>query len=158
MEQAVKDAIDCGYRHIGNCSFIFKNFVLIEFTLVVDCAFVYGNENEVGNAISAKINEGVVKREDLFITSKLWNTMHDPKDVKPALEKSLANLKVDYLDLYLIHWPMGYQEAGSNLFPKNEKDEILFSNVDYVDTWKAFEDLVDSGLLKSIGLSNFNSK
>jgi aldehyde reductase len=118
---------------------------------------VYGNENEVGNAISGKINEGVVKRSDLFITSKLWNTFHNPKHVKAALQKSLKNLKVDYLDLYLIHWPMAYQD-GEVTFPKNDKDEFIFSTVDYVDTWKAFEDLVDDGLVKSIGLSNFNSK
>lgn len=119
---------------------------------------MYGNENEVGDAISAKIVDGTVNREDLFITSKLWNTFHNAKHVKSALEKSLKNLKVDYLDLYLIHWPMGYQEAGNDLFPKNAKGEVAFSEDDYVDTWKALEDLVDAGLIKSIGVSNFNSK
>lgn len=128
------------------------------FAIFIDCAFVYGNENEVGNAISAKISDGTVKREDLFITSKLWNTFHDPKHVQAAALKSLKNLKIDYLDLFLIHWPMAYQEAGDVLFPKNDKDEILFSDVDYVDTWKALEKLVDLGLTKSIGFSNFNSK
>lgn len=78
--------------------------------------------------------------------------------MRAALEKSLKNLKVDYLDLYLIHWPMGYQESGDDLFPKNDKGEILFSQVDYIDTWKAMESLVDAGLIKSIGVSNFNSK
>jgi len=139
VEQAVKDAIDAGYRHI-------------------DCAFVYGNENEVGNAISAKIADGTVKREDLFITSKLWNTFHDPKHVRTALERTLKLLKVEYIDLYLIHWPMGYQESGDVLFPKNEKDEIIYSDVDYVDTWKSLEILVDIGFTKALGLSNFNSK
>lgn len=126
--------------------------------MVQDCAFVYGNENEVGNAISAKIAEGVVKREDLFITSKLWNTFHAQKDVRPALEKTLKLLKVEYVDLYLIHWPMGYKESGDNLFPKNEKDEVLFSDVDFVETWKGLEGVADAGLAKSIGTSNFNSK
>lgn len=95
-------------------------------------------------------------REDLFITSKLWNTFHRPDLVLDALKKTLTNLNTPYIDLYLIHWPFAYKEEGDN-FPKDENDKIIFSDVDFVETWKVLEQAVDEGLTKSIGISNFNA-
>ncbi|KAL3842856.1 hypothetical protein ACJMK2_020837 [Sinanodonta woodiana] len=136
--RAVRAAIKTGYRHL-------------------DCAAIYRNERAVGHAIKQLIVEGVIKREDLFITSKLWNTCHRPDLVRASLKKSLDDLGLKYLDLYLIHWPMGLKE-GEAFHPKDENGKIMFSDVDYVDTWKALEDCVDEGLVKNIGVSNFSSK
>jgi len=138
VANAVKAAIDCGYRHI-------------------DCALVYGNENEVGEAIEQKIAEGVVKRSDLFITSKIWNTFHSKAKVHVCLEQTLASLKTDYLDLLLIHWPMGFEE-DKDLFPKDTDGNFTFSDVDYIETWAGLEEVFNMGKAKAIGVSNFNSK
>jgi len=138
VKGAVMEAIDAGYRHL-------------------DCAYVYGNEAEIGEAITAKIAEGKVKREDLFITSKLWNTYHSHSRVSECLNLTLNNLQISYLDLYLIHWPMGYVEGGET-FPKDENGKFIYSNIDYLESWKAMEECVEKGLIRSIGLSNHNSQ
>lgn len=137
VEEAVKYAIDIGYRHF-------------------DSAWFYGNEDEVGRGIRAKIDSGVVKREDIFVTSKLWNNFHAKELVIPKLKESLQNFGLDYLDLYLIHWPLGFKE-DSPLLPK-ENHKSHYSDVDYLDTWRGMEEALKLGLTKSIGISNFNAE
>lgn len=138
MGQAVRDAIDIGYRHI-------------------DCALAYGNEKEVGDAVNEKITQGVVKREDLFITSKLFNNYHKFESVEKGIKKSLNNLGLDYLDLYLIHWPIAHED-GDELFPRNADDSIKLEDIDYLETWRGMEAVQGKGLTKNIGISNFNSE
>ncbi|XP_067634454.1 aldo-keto reductase family 1 member B1 [Eurosta solidaginis] len=134
-ESAVRDAIDLGYRHI-------------------DTAFVYENEDEVGRAINAKIAEGIIKREDIFVVTKLAGIHHDPHLVEHACRKSLSNLALEYIDLYLMHFPVGQIYAGD----ENVHGSSKLSDVDYLDTWKAMEKLADLGLARGIGLSNFNAQ
>ncbi|KAH8378869.1 hypothetical protein KR009_001850 [Drosophila setifemur] len=139
-ERATLKAIDVGYRHI-------------------DCAYFYGNESEVGAAVRQKIKEGVIKREDIHITSKLWNHFHEPERVEHACRKTLENFGLDYVDLYLIHWPFSYVYRGDEvMIPTDENGEVELNDVDFLDTWRAMEKLVELGLTKSIGVSNFNAE
>jgi alcohol dehydrogenase (NADP+) len=133
--KAVKEAIEIGYRHI-------------------DCAAIYGNEAEIGQALQDAINEGTVKREDLWITSKLWNSSHRREQVRPALEKTLKDLQLDYLDLYLIHWPVALKAGVA--FPQDSSDFLSLKEVPVSDTWEALEACVDAGLTHHLGVSNFN--
>ncbi|XP_004648711.1 prostaglandin-E(2) 9-reductase-like [Octodon degus] len=136
--EGTKLAIDAGFRHI-------------------DTAYAYGVEEEVGLAINSKIAEGAVKREDIFLTSKLWCTFHRPELVKPSLETSLRKLGLDYVDLYLIHYPVA-MKPGEDLFPTDEKGKSLLDTGDILATWEAMEKCKDTGLAKSIGVSNFNRR
>lgn len=133
VAQAVDHAIRIGYRHI-------------------DCAYIYGNEKEVGSALKKLFDEGVVKREDLWVTSKLWHTEHAPGDVPVALENTLKDLQLDYVDLYLIHWPVRFKKG----VPRNSPGSVI--PTDIPATWRAMEALYDSRKARAIGVSNFSSK
>ena len=98
-----------------------------------------------------------VNREDLFITSKLFNTKHNPADVRPALMRTLGDLGLDYLDLYLIHWPISFKDGDVN-FPRDDDGNLLYAYHDPCDTWKAMEPLVEEGLIKAIGKTTADYK
>eukprot|EP00057_Strongylocentrotus_purpuratus_P033618 XP_792112.1 PREDICTED: alcohol dehydrogenase [NADP(+)] [Strongylocentrotus purpuratus] len=137
---AIGAAVDAGYRHF-------------------DCALIYGNEKEVGVALREAMQRLGLKREDVFITTKVWNTFHAKEDVAECFNRSLTDLQLDYIDLYIMHWPLGFQNLGPTvMFPRTETGDIVYSDVHYLETWSAMEDLVKTGKCKSLGLSNFNSK
>jgi alcohol dehydrogenase (NADP+) len=104
--------------------------------------------------VGAAIKKSGIPRSELFVTTKLWNNSHSPADVEPALDASLKDLGMDYVDLYLMHWPSAFK-SGSSLFPKTD-GKIETDSVSYVDTWKAMEKLVQTGKTKAIGVSNFS--
>lgn len=133
VKQAVIEAIKVGYRHI-------------------DCAHVYQNENEVGDALKECIDSGICKRDELFITSKLWNDKHAPEDVMAALDNTLANLKLNYIDMYLIHWPV----ATKTFMPSTASDFWSPEELPISVTWEAMEKCYNSGKAYGIGVSNFS--
>ena len=135
--QAVREAIRIGYRHI-------------------DCAAIYANEKEIGEALQAAFDAGEVRREELWITSKLWNTKHQKADVRPALEKTLADLRLNYLDLYLIHWPVVLIKKP--VLPHVAENFIPLDEVPIAETWEGMEACLDAGLTRHVGVSNFSVK
>jgi alcohol dehydrogenase (NADP+) len=134
---AVREALRIGYRHI-------------------DCAMIYGNEAEIGNAIRDAVREGQVTREQLWITSKLWCTFHGRDNVRGALEKSLQDLGLSHLDLYLIHWPIPLKPNAG--FPRTATDFLTSTEAPIESTWEGMEAAVAAGLVRHIGVSNFSAK
>ncbi|CAK1549069.1 unnamed protein product [Leptosia nina] len=126
LRDIILRAIELGYRHF-------------------DTASVYETEGEIGEAICMKIKEGEIEREDVFVTTKLWNTNHNREQVPTALRDTLEKMGLNYVDLYLMHWPIGLNE------------DYTHSDVDYMETWRGLEDAQRLGLTKGIGVSNFNS-
>lgn len=140
----VTDALKLGYRHL-------------------DCACDYGNESAVGQGLATCFKDGMVAREDMWVTSKLWNTYHRRDHVRPAIEKSLTDLHLDYLDLYLIHFPISQKYVPIDhryppewiYDPLDSHPKIELDPVPIRETWQALEELVDCGLTRHIGISNF---
>ena len=121
-----------------------------------DCAERYRNEEHVGDAMRVVFQEGKVRREDVFVGTKLWNNNHRPERVRPAFEASLRRLKLDYVDLYCIHTPFAFK-AGDEQDPRDEKGKVIYDHATtLMDTWKALESLVDEGRCKAIGLSDIS--
>lgn len=132
---ATRDALEAGFRHF-------------------DCAERYRNEREVGESLQAGRAAGGIAREDIFVTTKLWNSNHRPERVEPAFEASLERLGLTYLDLYLIHTPFAFQ-PGHEQDPRDQNGNVIYdSGVTLLDTWRAMESLVDHGKCRAIGLSD----
>jgi len=132
---ATRTALEVGFRHF-------------------DCAERYRNETAVGDAMQSVFTAGTIRREDVFVTTKLWNTNHRPERVKPAFEESCRRLQVDYVDCYLIHTPFAFQ-PGDDQDPRDELGQVIYdSGLTLIETWHALERLVDDGRCGAIGLSD----
>ena len=132
---ATKTALDAGFRHL-------------------DCAERYRNEAAVGDAMQAAFSDGTIRREDVFVTTKLWNTNHRPERVRPAFDASLRRLQLDHVDCYLVHTPFAFR-PGDEQDPRDESGEVIYDRgVTLIETWQALERLVDDGRCKAIGLSD----
>lgn len=136
-KQATKIALETGFRHFN-------------------CAERYRNEEAVGEAMQEIFKAKTIKREDVFVSTKLWNNNHRPERVKPAFEASCKRLQIDYVDCYLVHTPFAFQ-PGNEQDPRDERGQVIYdSGVTLLETWQALEHLVDEGLCKTIGISNIN--
>jgi len=134
-KQATKAALDVGFRHL-------------------DCAERYRNEEAVGDAIQEAFKAGTLQREELFVTTKLWNTNHRPERIKPAFDASRRRLRVEYIDCYIVHTPFAFK-PGDEQDPRDEQGRVIYdSGVTLLETWRALERLVDDGHCRSIGLSD----
>ena len=133
--EAVASALELGYRHI-------------------DGAAIYGNETDVGKGLAQGFSSGI-SREEVFVTSKLWNDSHKPEHVRPALEKTLSDLQLDQLNLFLIHWPVAIKHGLA--LPGRGEDFIPIEEAPVIETWQAMEQLVSDGLVREIGVCNFST-
>jgi alcohol dehydrogenase (NADP+) len=138
VASAVLHALRCGYRHI-------------------DCASVYGNEAQIGAVLKTAFDEGLVSREELWITSKLWNDMHGEGEVVKSCRQSLKDLQLEYLDLYLVHWPVPNYHPPKCSVTSRSPDARPFDINEYMKTWRQMEELVDAGLVRHIGTSNMTT-
>lgn len=133
---AIREAVRLGYRHF-------------------DCSPIYGNEPEIGAALADALETNAVARDEVWITSKLWNNAHAPEDVRPALERTLRDLRLETLDLYLIHWPVAQRRDVE--FPDRGDQLVSLDQIPLSATWAAMEETVDLGLCRHIGVSNFSA-
>jgi alcohol dehydrogenase (NADP+) len=137
IQPAIDCALECGYRHI-------------------DCAAIYKNEKEIGESLKTLCKKKHIKREDLWLTSKLWNSFHAEDAVRKACKQTLHDLKCDHLDLYLMHWPVAQKESlGLDLAHKGS-DFLSLDDIPLSETFSAMQQLIDEGLVKNIGVSNFS--